>query len=260
MTASLLPTLEPLLTSNVGAGLVLVAYLAGVILGPRLRPGWEHAYGVLGLGLLVFGQVLGLVVAPPDAMMGDVGRILYVHVPSAWLTMVWFTAAFVAAAAFLFVGRKGFDLFVEAAVEVGIVLSILLQVTGMLFAKPTWGIYWDWDPRLVSATVMMLAFMGVQTLRATLDDPDRRATWTSVATILAYTSVAVTYESVRIWRSIHQMQSSPATVAKPMVAVLRLNAWAFLFLTTWMVVRRYRIAATRARAEEAPPLPDEVTA
>lgn len=223
-------------------------------------PSWEHAFGLVGLSLLVDGQYLGLVDAPREAMMGEVGRIMYVHVPSAWLTMVVFLFTCIFAVAFLVTNKPVFDLLVESTAEVGVVLSILLQATGMLFAKPTWGVYWDWDPRLVSTTVMMLSFMGVLSLRAALDDPERRATWTSVGAILATTSMGVTYMSVRWWRSIHQMQSSPDTVAKPMVLILRINAFAFLFLSVWLVARRWRIADARARLDAAPPLPPEVIA
>lgn len=218
-------------------------------------PRWEHAFGLAGLSVLLDGQYLGLVDAPRERMMGEVGRILYVHVPSAWLTMLVFTFTCVFAVLFLVTGRRWADLAVEATAEVGVVLSIVLQGTGMLFAKPTWGVYWDWDPRLVSTAVMMLSFTGVLSLRAVLVDPERRATWTSVGAILATTSMLVTYFSVQWWRSLHQMQSSPDTVAKPMVLILRMNAFAFLFLTVWLVARRWRLAAERARADEAPPLP-----
>ncbi len=255
-----LPPLTSLwLTPGQVLGLVM---LAGIALA-NLRAGrpayalprWEHAFGVVGLSVLIDGQYLGLVDAPRERMMGEVGRILYVHVPSAWLTMVTFLFTCIFAVIFLLSGRKWADLAVEATAEVGVVLSILLQGTGMLFARPTWGVYWDWDPRLVSTAVMMLSFLGVLSLRAVLTDPDRKATWTSVGAILATTSMMVTYFSVQWWRSLHQMQSSPDTVAKPMVLILRMNAFAFLFLTVWLVARRWRIAKALAQANEAPPLP-----
>lgn len=238
-----------------------------VIVGTNLRAGrpawalprWEHAFGLAGLCVLVDGQYMGLVDAPRERMMGEVGRILYVHVPSAWLTMLTFTFCCAFAVAYLMTGRRSFDLLVESTAEVGVMLSILLQLTGMLFAKPTWGVFWDWDPRLVSTAVMMLAFLGVLTLRSVLADPEQRATWTSVGAILATTSMIVTYFSVRWWRSLHQMQSSPDTVASPMVLVLRMNAFALLFVTVWLVARRWRLAAARAAELDAPPLPAEVT-
>jgi heme exporter protein C len=218
-------------------------------------PRWEHAFGWVGLCLAIDGQYLGLVDAPRERMMGEVGRILYVHVPSAWSCLVCFSFAVIFAVAFLMTGKRSFDLAVEATAEVGVILCGLLLVTGSTFARPTWGTWWTWDPRLTSSAVMMIAFVGVLLLRQATSDPDRRATWTSVASILAGVSMVVTYMSVRWWRSIHQMQSSPDTIAPEMTMILRINGFAFLFLAAWMIGMRYRLAALRAADEEAPPLP-----
>lgn len=223
-------------------------------------PAWEHAFGYVGLCLLIDGQYMGLVDAPAERMMGDVGRILYVHVPSAWMTMVCFLFSFLFALDYLMRGKRLSDVLVEATAEVGVVLCGLLLATGSIFARPTWGTWWTWDPRLTSSAVMMLAFVGVLLLRAALDDPDRRAMWTSVSAILAATSMAITYFSVQLWRSIHQMQSNTQSIAPDMVLILRMNAFALLFLTIWFVVRRARIGWAQAVAEQAPPLPPEVSA
>lgn len=241
-----------------GVAAIAALAVAGALARGGLQGRWEHLLGLLGLWMVVTGQYMGLITSPRERMMGEVGRILYVHVPSAWLTMLTFTFTCIFALGFLLSGRRRWDHFVGATAEVGVVLAILLQLTGMLFARPTWGVYWDWDPRLVSTAVMMLSFLGVLTLRSLLEDPDRRATWTAVGAILATTSMIVTYFSVRWWRSIHQMQSSPDTIAEPMVFVLRWNAFAFLFLVAWMVLRRVRLAALEDAALEPPPLPPEV--
>ena len=219
------------------------------------RFAWEHPVGALGLVLLLVGHWMGLFVAPPEKMMGEVGRILYVHVPAAWLALVAFTVAFFAALGHLFTGRRGLDWTVEAACEVGVLLNALLLVLGSIFARPTWGVWWTWDPRLTLSAVMLLTFVGVLLLRNVVRDPDRRATWSSVATVMAYCNIPLTYMSVRWWRSLHQVQSSPETVATTMVLVLRINAFAFLFLMIWFMARRWRIAQARALAEIPAPLP-----
>jgi heme exporter protein C len=210
--------------------------------------------GGLGLGLLIVGQYMGLFVAPAERMMGDVGRILYVHVPAAWLTLVTFTFGFFAAFGHMMTGRRALDWVTEATTEVGVMLNALLLILGSIFARPTWGTWWTWDPRLTSSAVMLLTFVGVMLLRSAVRDPERRATWTSVATILAYVNIPITYLSVRWWRSLHQVQSSPETVAAPMVLILRLNAFAFLFLTIWFIARRWRIAKARDLADLPMPL------
>lgn len=299
-------------------GLVILA-LSG--LAATLRPGpiranWEHAIGAFGLGLFVWGQYGGLVLAPPDTWMADVARILYVHVPAAWIAMVAFTWAFSAAfgalmleqpkalpalvvaslvpglaligtatmlsgvprglAAFfgilcllaaaecavLWVGDRFFgwtvdtlDHISEASTEVGVVLGILLCFLGAVFSRPTFNVYWTWDPRLTASAVMVLTFVGVALLRSSVDDPPTRRTWANVATILAYINIPVTYMSVKWWRTIHQLQSTPDTLSPDMTFWLRVNAWAFLFVAIWFVARRWRIARARALAEAPPELP-----
>ncbi len=221
---------------------------------------WEDIAGALGLVALVLGHYQGLFVAPPERMMGDVGRIFYVHVPVAMFSMLVFCLAFLAAVGYLLTGRKALDWLVEAAVETGVMLNALLLLLGSLWARPTWGVWWTWDPRLTSATVMLITFVGVLMLRAATADPDRRATWSSVATILAFVNVPVTYFSVRWWRSIHQLQSGPGTVSEPIAAVFQVNQVALLLLCTWWIARRWRIARARALAEAPPPLPEGVPA
>lgn len=223
-----------------------------------IRAKWEHAVGLLGLALLLVGQYMGLFVSPREEHMGEVARILYVHVPAAWLALVTFCFAFVGAAGFLATGRRGFDHLVAASVEVGVVMTALLLTLGSIFARPTWGVWWVWDARLTSTAVMVVSFIGVMLLRALVLDPDRRAVWSAAATLLSFINIPIVYFSVRWWNTLHQLQSSPDTVDGPMVLVLRLNAFAFLFLTIWFVARRWRIEKRRALAEAAPPLPPEV--
>lgn len=219
-----------------------------------MKIAWEHFVGLLGLVLLLWGWYLGLFDSPREAMMGEVARILYVHVPAAWLAMVTFTIAGIAAMTYVATGRRGADSLVEAACEVGVMECVLLLVLGAIFARPTWGVWWTWDPRLTSSAVMCLTFIGVLLLRVSVKDPSRRALWSSIATILAFVNIPITYMSVKWFRSMHQLQSSPTTMSDDMVFVLRLNAFAFLFLTIWFLARRWRIAEAERDAEAPPPL------
>jgi heme exporter protein C len=209
----------------------------------------------LGIGLLLIGSYRGLFVAPPETFMGDVQRIMYVHVPTAWNAMLAFTFAFVCALLFLFRGGWQWDARLEASMEAGTVLSVLLCVQGALWAKPTWGVFWDWDPRLTTTAVMVFLFTGILALRRFVDDPVRRATWSAVAAIMAYVDVPIVYFSVRWWNSLHQVQSSPSTVSSVFHWPLRINAFGVLFLMSGLVLLRSRVAALRLRNELAPPLP-----
>ena len=224
----------------------------------KLPFAWEHIAGVIGLLLLLFGNYQGLFVAPAEVMMGDVARILYVHVPAAWLSLVSFTVAFIAALGYLFNGKMSWDSAVEASCEVGVMLCTLLIILGSIFARPTWGWWWTWDPRLTASAIMLLTFIGVLMLRATVNEPSRRALWSAIATIMAFITIPITYMSVRWWRSIHQLQSSPETMSEQYVFILRVNAFAFLFLMIWFIAQRWRIAQASNQELVPPPLAREV--
>jgi heme exporter protein C len=211
----------------------------------------------LGVALLLAGSYWGLAKAPAELFMGDVQRIMYVHVPTAWNGLLALTFAFVCAVAFLFTNDWKWDNRLEAAMEMGVVLSFLLCVQGAIWAKPTWGVYWDWDPRLTTTAVMVFAFGGILALRAFVDDPSRRAVWSAVACILAFVDVPIVYFSVKWWNSLHQAQSSPETVSKVFHWPLRINAFGILFIWIGLVALRARVASLRLRSEIAPPLPQE---
>jgi heme exporter protein C len=215
-----------------------------------------RALVALGVAFLLAGSFWGLAKAPAEVFMGDVQRIMYVHVPTAWNAMLALTFAFVCAVAFLLTNSWKWDNRLEAAMEMGVVLSLLLCTQGAIWAKPTWGVWWDWDPRLTTTAVMVFAFGGILALRTFVDDPVKRAAWSAVACIVAFADVPIVYFSVRWWNSLHQAQSTPETVSKAFHWPLRINAFGMLFLWTGLVALRSRVAALRLRGEIDPPLPE----
>ncbi len=202
---------------------------------------------------LVLGTYFGLFVAPPEQFMGEVQRIMYVHVPTAWNGLLALTFAFACAILFLFNGGWKWDALMEGSIEVGVVLGFLLCCQGAIWAKPTWGVWWDWDPRLTTTAVLIFAFLGILALRKFVDDPVKRGVWSSVATIIAYVDVPIVYFSVRWWNSLHQLQSNPNTVSKPFWIPLRANAFGILFLMTAFILLRARVSKLRLENELAPP-------
>jgi heme exporter protein C len=212
-----------------------------------------HVMVGLGIACLLAGSYLGLFVAPPERMMGEVQRIMYVHVPTAWNALLAMTFAFACAVTFLFTAAWKWDARLEAAIEVGVLLAFMLCMQGSIWAKPTWGVWWDWDPRLTTTAVLLFAFLGVLALRKFVDDPVKRAVWSSVATIIAYADVPIVYFSVKWWNSLHQTQSSPATVSKSFYLPLRLNAFGILFLMIGFITLRSRVASLRLAGELTPP-------
>jgi heme exporter protein C len=222
---------------------------------------WFHISGAVGLILLIIGHGMGLFVAPPEAMMGDVGRILYAHVPTAWVALVAYLCAFIAAIGALWSGRRTWDASVVGFVEVGVLLTALLLFQGSTWARPTWGVWWTWDPRLTTSAILLVAFSAVLLLRSVIDQPERRMLVCSVATIVAFVDVPIVYMSIKWWNTLHQNFSSPETVNNYMVTPLRISAFGMLFIMLAFVGKRRRIELARLDKEwSLTPPPERPTA
>jgi len=215
------------------------------------KPGRWPLFGASALGLLIAGQALGVLASPPDRDMGDLEKIIYVHVPAAWVMSVTFAIVMYYSLRYLWKRDERDDLAAASAAEVGTVLNALTLTLGMIFAKPTWGVWWTWDARLTSTLVLFLIFVGYLSLRGFVDDPERRAQWSAAVGILGAINVGIVYMSVRWWRTLHQVQSSPDTVDSIYVLALRVNAFAFLFLMIYFVRRRYESMCLERAADHA---------
>ncbi len=215
------------------------------------RPGRWPWFGAFAIVFLVAGQVLGIATSPPDRDMGDLERIIYVHVPIAWVMSVTFAVVMFYSLRYLWRRDERDDLAAAAAAEVGTLLNGMTLVIGIIFAKPTFGVWWAWDARLTSTLVLFLIFIGYLSLREFVDDPERRAQWSAAVGILGAINVGIVYMSVRWWRTLHQMQSTPDTVDAIYVLSLRVNAFAFLFLMIYYVRRRYEALCLDRAADHA---------
>ncbi len=202
---------------------------------------------------LLAGSYNGLFVAPAEQHMGDTQRIMYVHVPTAWTAMLVLTWAFICAVMYLFLDSWKWDHRLEAAIEMSVVLCLLLCIQGSIWAKPTWGVWWDWDPRLTTVAVLLMAFAGISALRYFIDEPVKRATWTSVATIIGFIDVPIVYFSVKWWNSLHQQQSGVGTISREFLIPLMVNFAGMLLLLSGVMTIRARTAALRLEEEIAPP-------
>ncbi|HXY29164.1 MAG TPA: cytochrome c biogenesis protein CcsA [Gemmatimonadaceae bacterium] len=208
--------------------------------------------GWAAFAFLAVSQLIAVRLSPPDRDMGHLQKIMYVHVPAAWSSLI---AVVVVAATssvlYLWKREEKYDLLAASAAEVGVVLMSLTIILGSIWGRPTWGTWWAWDARLTSMAVLLLIFIGYLALRAATDDEDRRARWSAAVAILGAINAYVVYMSVRWWRTLHQIQSSPATVDPAYVIGLRLNAIAFLLLMIYFVSERYRTARLERATERA---------
>ncbi len=208
-------------------------------------------FGVFALLFLIGSQFVAFTTSPPDRDMGELEKILYVHVPAAWIMSLTFAVVMFYSLRYLWKGDERDDLAAASAAEVGTMFNGLTLVLGMLWGKPAWGVWWAWDPRLTSTLVLFLIFVGYLSLRSFVDEPERRAKWSAAVGILGAINVPIVYMSVQWWRTLHQMQSTPDTVAGIYVLSLRLNAFAFLFVMIYFVRRRYESMCLERAAEHA---------
>jgi heme exporter protein C len=208
---------------------------------------------IYALILLGIGHYIGLAVAPPDREMGDVQRIMYAHVPAVWVAMVALTLNFVCSVIYLFKPSWKTDSLAEASAEVGLLFGAVGVLLGAIWGRPTWGVYWTWDPRLTTAAILLVAYMGYMALRRFVEDPEKRAVWSAVVGIIAAVDLPIIWFSVKWWRSLHQVQSTPKTVDQAMQLPLRISAYAFLALMIVFIMQRYRIALAERNAEVALP-------
>jgi heme exporter protein C len=155
--------------------------------------------------LVLFLVATGMVFfyAPMVAVMGNVQRVFYFHVAAGWVGMLGFLVAAIAGIAFLVTGHRKWDIVGLSAVEIGMVFAFINVVTGSIWARPIWNTWWTWDPRLTTATIMLLIYAAYLLLRQGIDDPDRRGRFGAVYTIIGFLSVPLTFFSARLFRTIH---------------------------------------------------------
>lgn len=215
------------------------------------RSGRIRVLGLAALAAFLAANAVGLFVVPADALQGEVQRLLYVHVPSAWLAMLSFFLVFVMSILYLVQRRERWDLVAAGAAEIGVLFTALTLVQGSIWGKPTWGIWWTWDPRLTTTAIMLVIYVGYLIVRSFAEDPERRARWAAVIGIVGFVNVPIVYLSVTMWRSIHQPPSTPRSVHWTILAAFLVNLFAFTLVYVYLLARRFRLAVAERRLEEA---------
>ena len=214
---------------------------------PRTSP-WM---GVAAILVLAATQAYSISTSPAEGDMGHLQKIMYVHVPAAWMTFLAFFVVLVFSVKYLWKGREDDDLVAASAAEVGATLNGLTLVLGMIWGRPAWGVWWVWDARLTSTLVLFLIFAGYLALRAFVDDEQQRARWSAAVGAIGAINVPIVYISVKWWRTLHQPPSSPATLDPAYTMGLRINAFALLFVMIFFIRKRYEIARLERAAEHA---------
>ncbi|MEX2292404.1 MAG: cytochrome c biogenesis protein CcsA [Acidimicrobiales bacterium] len=213
-----------------------------------------RALGVLSLVGLAGLLGYALVWSPADVVQGDAVRIMYVHVPTAIVAFTACGLTTLASAMWLRKRSEGWWVLGGASAEVGLVFTALCLITGSIWGRPTWGTYWDWDPRITSTTLLFILLVGYLALRQVDNesgDAAQRGMRGAIVGLLLVPNVAIVHYSVDWWRSLHQ----PATITRldptiegTMLFTLMLGIAVFAAMFVWLLIHRFRVGWLEERA------------
>lgn len=182
--------------------------------------------------------------APREATMGDVQRIFYFHVASAWVGFFGFFVTFVASIIYLVRGERRWDVVAASSAEVGLAFITMTLLTGMLWARPVWGVYWTWEPRLTISAVQWLLYVAYVMLRSSVTSPEREARFAAVYGIMAFVTVPLSWFAIRWWRTIHPqvVSGEGMAIAPKMVQTLLTSIGVFTLVYATLLRQRIRVA------------------
>jgi len=197
-----------------------------------VRGTWDSRLAWVMGGLMLVALYGAFIYAPREAVMGDVQRIFYVHLPLAWVGFVAFGHAAWAAVQYLRTGRRGWDAASAAAAEIGVLFASLVIITGSLWARPVWNTWWTWDPQLVTYLILWFIYAGYLMLRAAAGDDDRQRRIAAVFAIVGFADVPLVWFSARYLRAL-----SPVIFTTRSVGLAPEMAWALAAgLAAWTLV------------------------
>jgi heme exporter protein C len=210
-------------------------------LAGRLVPWFWAATLLFGLA----GMYMGFLVAPTDATQGEAYRIIFIHVPAAWMSMIiYMVMAFWAAWGWILNARMA-SMYARALAPTGALMTFLALWTGSLWGKPTWGTWWVWDARLTSEFILLLLYIGYIALTEAIDDARRAANAGALLALVGAVNVPIIYFSVRWWNTLHQGATISMTAAPKMAQTM---LWAMLLMTLCFWAYTFAVVFTRARA------------
>jgi len=216
----------------------------------------------LAVALAVLADLYAIfAISPAERVQGDVFRIVYAHVPMGWLAYVAFTLVFGASVAYLWKRRPGADYLARAAAEVGVLFTTLLLVTGVLYGRPVWGVWWTWDARLTTTLVLWFVYVGYLMVRSAIADPERSARIGAVLGIVAFANVPLVQLSVTWWRTLHPTPSvtQPGAMGGTLLPILLFSMAMFSIVFARLVVLRLQLVRGQAEARQLAQLVAERT-
>jgi heme exporter protein C len=208
-----------------------------------------NGLGLMALLAVLVGLYLAFFYAPADALQGDVQRIMYVHVPTAWIAFFAFFVVFVASVVYLWKRWPEADRLAYASAEIGVLFTALTLIDGSIWGKPTWGTWWTWDARLTTTAILLVIYVGYLMLRSFVEEPERRARLAALVGIIGFIDVPIIYMSVLWFRTLHQppsIQAGGVTMPESMLFTLLFNFSAYTLVYFFFLVKRVRLESLHA--------------
>jgi len=209
--------------------------------------------GAVAVLLVIAAAYASFYIAPEERTMGLIQRIFYFHVSSAWAGLDAFVICFLANLLYVWKRNQNYDWLGVSAAEVGLVLTTVVLITGPIWAKPAWGIYWTWDARLTSTFVLWLLYISYLLLRSLIEEPDRRALLSSLFGIFAFLDVPLVFGAIRWWRTQHPapvIMGGPGSGLDPtMNKVFFFSVLAMHVLMIFLIVERYSLEKMKSEVE-----------
>ncbi len=217
---------------------------------PRNKLG-DTVLGVLLLIAMILALYMAFIGAPTEATMGDLQRIFYFHVPSGIIGLLAFALNFVASLMYLIKKDRKWDSLALSAAEIGVMFFTIVLVTGPIWAKPVWFVWWTWSPRLTSSLILWLLYLAYMLVRGYAPDPERRAMMSAVFGIVAFVDAPIVWFSIRWWRDLHPspvIETGGLPDPSMRLALLTCVA-AFLILFIYLLRRRFFLESARLELE-----------
>ena len=212
----------------------------------------SYAFGVLAALFAGAGLLVALLIAPTDATQGDAYRIIYIHVPAAWMAMFIYLVMAGWSALALGFGARLSAMMAQALAPTGALMAALALWTGAFWGRPTWGTYWAWDARMTSTLILLFLYLGVMALRNAIEDPRRADRACALLALVGAINVPIIYFSVQWWNTLHQGSSISLTVAPKMAmtmaaGILIMTAAAWFYTIAVALSRLQAIIVERER-------------
>jgi heme exporter protein C len=208
-------------------------------------------FQLLTFVLMLFALYTIFIYAPVEKTMGVIQKIFYIHVPTAFLAYLAFFITFITSIFYLYRKDSKWDTVAHCAVETGVIFCTIVLITGSIWAKPIWNVWWTWDPRLTTTLILWFTYVAYLMLRRVVKE-NQRANLAAVFGIIGFINVPITFFSIRLWRTIHPViiTSSGFNMSGPMRFCLIITFIAFCFLFFSMLISRIRLERLKRRIEE----------